>query len=156
MKQKTVRVGIAILVLGVIWSVFSFYSGERLNKRFGLNVSLENLTPKDATIIIECSNEIEDEGFTIWSGGYRMERWTPIGWREMQFLSGDLFYGRDFSGCDIYPGNVSEQYIKWTGHYGVLGNGLYRIAMPIDGDVKEKTSETLGNCYATFVIQKGK
>ena len=81
MKQKIVRVGIAILVLGVIWSVFSIYNGERLNKRFGLKVSLENLTPKDATIIIECSNEIEDEGFTIWSGGYRMERWTPIGWR---------------------------------------------------------------------------
>ena len=157
-KQKTVRVGIAILVLGVIMSVFSFYSGERLNKRFGLKVSLENLTPKDATIIIECSNEIEDEGFTIWSGGYRMERWTPIGWREMQFLSGDLFYGRDFSGCDIYPGNVSEQYIKWTGHYGELGNGLYRIVMPIDGeyDVEEKTSETQGNCYVTFVIQRGK
>ena len=27
------------------------------NKKFGLNVSLENLTPKDATIVIECSDE---------------------------------------------------------------------------------------------------
>lgn len=157
-KKKLLRTGIVTLLLGVFWSVFLFYDGERANKKFELNVSLENLTPKDATIVIECSDKIVNEELSVWIGGYRIEKWTPIGWREMQFLSGDAFYGRDLSACSIYPGNVYEQYIKWTGHYGVLGNGLYRIAMSIGGeyDVKEKTSETLGNCYATFVILKGR
>ena len=158
-KKQLLRTGIVILLLGVLWSVFLYYDGELANKKFGLNVSLANLTPKDATIVIKCSDKIRNEGLSVRIDGYRMEKWTPIGWREMQFLSGDAFYGRVLSSaCDINPGNVCEQYIKWTGHYGVLGNGLYRIVMPIDGeyDVKEKKSETEGNYYATFVIQKEK
>mgnify|MGYP007090613540 CR=1 FL=1 len=160
MRKKILRAVLIVIVLffvceGLIVAVSSYVASR--NKKWGLKLSVEEVTSSGLTLTAQRSNS-EISGKVIVDKDYRIQKWTLFGWKYVESTS-FISTGELPVESVMEEGDSWTRELRWENRYGKLRAGIYRITDRVTSydsdefvskDGKEVDKDF--NLYATFLV----
>ena len=117
---------------------------------WGITLSVKDVTPRGLTILCTQSGG-RYTGLLMTGTPYSLDVWTGDGWQSVNTLSGEDTGIWTTVGLSIQANEVVEWPVKWTGLYGELSAGRYRISKSI---IDQRGAGDYDTCtyYAEFEI----
>ena len=145
---------IIVLAVGIGLTTYETHKADQRNKKYGITVSAENVTPTSATFILECTGVKSEDDLCVDDTMGVIEKRTLFGWKEVKHLRGGSFFVATPKQCSIQHGVIKHRIdLEWEYYYGELPKGTYRVRKAIYRAKPVMSNEFVDYCYFTFKVK---